>query len=267
MGQIKLINPFKFNNYFLNFYELQTQESMVYRQTKRRRLSRGRFRIRRRRFFGRSRRLKSFIKRVVNRMSETKWATRNTGQITITNQDGSGIGHFQEIIPPTTQGPDTHQRIGENIRTRYLTIHLNITFNANSIITQSPFRIVLLRPLKYNNFVDVPTFVNFTMDQSSGPSSYLGTFNNKNVQVLYDRTYIFGTADTWQQSGRPAIRNFSLGRRLSWNISYDRNASIPNEPRHTLILLFLWPGINPPSPPFQWEASFQCISRLSYKDV
>lgn len=199
-------------------------------------------------------------------MSEVKWAIRNSGSIDIQNDVGSGYSHFQLLTPNINQGPSQFDRIGSDVRFKYFKLHLSLVFAPQSIITQTFFRIAILKPLKIPNDTSDVSFVAWCMDQSGGPGSYLATFNNKNVQVLYDRTFVMGTADTWSSSGRPALRAFKIGRRFYSKVSYDRNANIPSDPKDNLYMLMLWPPA-PGGSQTQWFAQYHFMSRMSFRDL
>lgn len=151
---------------------------------KKRRLSRGRF-IRRTggRRYGGNRRLKRFVKRVVKRMSEIKYATANNSASVIANQY-----YVANITPVFPIGTAKYQRIGSKIRYRMLTLNFSYWCSVNNGAAAaddfpSLLRIVVFQPrvALSSPFVDTDIF--------DSTSNYLSTIKGNACRVLYDKMY------------------------------------------------------------------------------
>ena len=111
---------------------------------KRRFRSRGKFRTIRRRRFSRRRGMRKLIKRVVRRMSETKFNVEIGNGVVDAND-----GLFDNVTPTWAQGTSKNQVIGNKIRYKYLQLRLSIyltDISQNSTQTFAYVRVILFQP-------------------------------------------------------------------------------------------------------------------------
>ena len=111
---------------------------------KRRFRSRGKFRTIRRRRFSRRRGMRKLIKRVVRRMSETKFNVESSFGVVDAND-----GLFDNVTPTWAQGTSKNQVIGNKIRYKYLQLRLSIyltDISQNSTQTFAYVRVILFQP-------------------------------------------------------------------------------------------------------------------------
>lgn len=194
-------------------------------------------------------------------MSEVKWAVRNPG---VRNLATTSDGFFEVINPLVPQGVNQNQRIGNKIQYKYLKFTYYNFIAAAANILYIPMRLLLVVPLVPMQVTSWSTFQPLVFDQVQGPTSWLSTTNPKNVRVLYDRTWIQGTDDTFAVSGiKAATRPIKVGRRIWNNVTYVNALNeIPTEPKDLVYLVITWPETTTAT-----AITTSMFIRMSYRDL
>lgn len=148
---------------------------------KRRFRSRGRFtRIRRRRRFG-AKRLRRFIKRTINRMSEVKYAVT---ELPVNWADNTAF--FQKLNPDIPTGVNKDNRIGNRVKTKLLTVKWLIRTGTNANTSQNLEKIVRITIWQQRQILTLPNPI--IADIYDSPGNFLSTLKGNNIRVMYDKT-------------------------------------------------------------------------------
>lgn len=190
---------------------------------KRRFRSRGRFsRVRRRRGGG-AKRLKRFVKRVVNRMSEVKYATESGAW----NYDANGTV-LTSINPVITQGASKNQRIGNKIKSKRLYLKLNAWISSDTGAADwftRKLRIVILQP---RVAFSVPLQNSDILDDGN---NWLSTIKGTAVRVLYDKMFpLTPQLDANQHPSNSGSVTKKMVFRINNNVTYrDSTVNSPTD--------------------------------------
>lgn len=199
---------------------------------KRRFRSRGRFtRLRRRR--GRSSRLKKFVKRVVRRMSEVKYAISN-GSGTF----DAGNDYAANITPTIAVGPGKDERIGWKVRYKYLQFRLWLlayegsTGGEAAIVT----RVILWQPrlpvANGTNPHDMPLF-----NLTGNTYAQVSPINNNAARIIMDKTIAMGVRPLASDVMLPAVRIFKKKIRINNNVNFQNATTTqPGDPKDNYFL-------------------------------
>lgn len=250
---------------------------MAYYSTyKRRKLSRGRYRVGRRYGYRRrTNRLKRFIKKVAGRMSEVKWQTA-ISVTNFTNEGGvfdppdlSNRGFLVLALPAIAQSSSTHGRIGNQIRYKYFKFHWEMYTSLTMTRAWMPVRILLFVPLSsfpraLNSEPSSANAYSFIFDGPPGPTQHLNTVNNKNVRVLYDKTIILSRSLAYNETGFRGQYINKVGRRIYNQVTFRSDIEqFPFEPKDLIYCYVTWQGVTGAN---QLDAAFRFVSRISYRD-
>jgi hypothetical protein len=199
------------------------------RRRKFRRLNGGR----RRRVFGRSKRLKRFVKGVVRRMSEVKWvftSYASGGAIP------AGIYNVTELTPAFTQGPDKFQRIGNNIRYKRVTVQGIVQLNAG---VAPPMLATMRVILFWSRNTSSPSPGTIFDNASIGAGGINSTLMSQNVRVMKDWRFMVSPIGQGSGVQLSSGRTFKTSRRVNNNVSFTSSANVtPLDPHDRLWLVY-----------------------------
>lgn len=150
---------------------------------KRRFRSRGRFTRLRRRRRGGNRRTKRFVKAIVRRMCETKYAVESGG----TNVDGA-TGYEVQVTPTFAQGVDKNMRLGNHIKYKYFQIRMTVGTTIAGVNTPE---YNLVRAILWVPRTAWAPVAGSALNQNNlfiQPST-LSSINNNGCRVLMDKTW------------------------------------------------------------------------------
>lgn len=228
---------------------------------KRRFRSRGRFTRLRRRRRGGNKRTKRFIKAVVRRMCETKYAVKANSAT-----PDSVSGYETVLTPNFPQGVNRNERIGNRIRYKYFQFRMSLYLYVVQPVT-SPnqiIRVIIWSPKQEYNVVVNPSN-NDQLFYNPGVGAFLSSINPSGAKIYMDRTWYFARyAAGMSPIGLPISRVFKKKFRLRNEVNFmDSTQLTPTNPKDQIYLTVVTNGSTLGQT--QMGISFNC--RFSFIDM
>lgn len=201
-----------------------------------------RFRSRRRFRRRGSRRLVKFVKRVIRRNTEIKYAAFNSGPTTIDAFNGS----ITRMAPLFTQGVSKSGRIGDRIKYKFIQFRMHFTLNDGVSLANPPMlmtRVILLQPrltsfasqnLVYtaDDWFDLPT---------NNQTLMTSPIRNTACRVLMDRVYMNSVNIAQQPNAAlPSFTYIKKKVRVNNHVNFHgENQDLPNDPKDNYFLVII----------------------------
>lgn len=234
--------------------------------TKRRRLSRGRFRRRYRRGGG-FKRLRRTIKRVIRSYTEVKYAT-----VGFVGTQSTQTAYITNLNPTILNGSGKSQRIGNRIKYKMLTVKFTIFVSlgiGGSLLANQALvvRVIILQSRQFFSTLPVASDI---FDQSAGTTAYMSTVGGTAWRVMYDKMRVLtptqATALIPQNSNDSQEFAANLHFKLGNNVTFSpASQPVPNEPKDLYYLVCVTQNLNNVTNLGQVNANI--FVRLSYIDI
>lgn len=223
---------------------------------KKRRLSRRKFRRRAvgRTGRGRFRRTKKFVKAVIRRIAEVKYAFAFNAVVILNT-----VPFISSLVPVFPQGVDKFERLGNRIQYKFLQLRFEIQANvgAAAVSNNASIRFIVFwtrLPLS------IPPAVTDVLDAVN----YLSSIKNTNVRIVMDRTPCLGITGGLINTNRTTNILYKKKIKMFQNVNFSSAAdSLPRDPKDNLYAMILTDS----AVANDFTINFNWFSRMSYTDV